>query len=100
MVQVKSFGKKSRQGDGRQVDLTPCRKRLVASLLAGALLLTGGVWANEPLEWKYDTSGRIEGTVSESAVPVTESFISSLAFTAWSVGFDLDTMSAFCLIIR
>lgn len=100
MVQVKSSGKKSRQGECRQLDLPSRRRRLAAGLLAGALLLAGGVRAAEPLAWKYDTSGRSEGTVSESAVPVTESFISALAFTAWSVGFDLDTMSAFCLIIR
>lgn len=100
MATIKSSGRKSLQEMPSTANLTPCRKRLAAALLAGASLLAGAVRANEPLEWKYDTSGRVEGTAVESAAPVSESFISALAYTAWSVGFDLDTMAAFRLIIR
>ncbi len=79
----------------------PCAVRQVAGLLVGAvLLLAGTAGANEPLDWKYDTSGRSEGVVAASDVPVQESFVSVLAFMAWSIGFDLDTTSDFCVIFR
>ena len=79
----------------------PCAARRVAGMLVGAvLLLAGTAVANEPLEWIYDTSGRSEGVVAASDVPATESFVSVLAFMAWSIGFDLDTTSGFCVIFR
>lgn len=79
----------------------PCAVRRVAGMLVGAvLLLAGAAGANEPLDWKYDTSGRSEGVVAASDVPATESFVSVLAFMAWSIGFDLDTTSGLCVIFR
>lgn len=79
----------------------PCAARRVAGVLVGVvLLLSGTVGANEPLDWKYDTSGRSESVVAASDVPVQESFVSVLAFMAWSIGFDLDTTADFCVIFR
>lgn len=77
-----------------------CRTCFAAALLAGAFSLTGVAWANGPLEWKYDTSGRTEKTPAESAVSVSGSFLAALSYTVWSVGFDLDTTGGFYMIIR
>lgn len=48
-------------------------------------------FANDPLAWRYDTSGRVEGTVIEQDLSLLDSVCMMLPFHAWSAGLDLDT---------
>ena len=70
-----------------------CRGKLNLAL-HGCMALTfvaGLAFANDPLAWQYDTSGRIEGSVIEQDLSLLDSVCMLLPFHAWSVGLDLDT---------
>ena len=62
--------------------------KLVCMVLTFAL---GLAFANDPLSWRYDTSGRVEGKVIEQDLSLLDSVCMMLPFHAWSAGLDLDT---------
>lgn len=59
----------------------------------------GHAFANDPLAWRYDTSGRVEGTVIEQDLSLLDSVCMMLPFHAWSAGLDLDTQKLVLVLI-
>lgn len=56
-------------------------------------------FANDPLAWRYDTSGRVEGTVIEQDLSLLDSVCMMLPFHAWSAGLDFDTQKLVLVLI-
>jgi len=80
--------------------IVACKRRSLAGFCCLSLAFAGTITSANDLEWKYNTSGRVEGSTTEQSLILLDSVSMMLPFYAWSAGFDIDTKLGFIVSLH